>query len=113
MSDREQTLNALPPEVGERREKLGAMFGKLKVTYFKSSYTTEMDGFTDTIRYTVLGTDDNSVVIRDDSPPDPELADFGLSRFTQIHFEGDDVYWLTTEIGGFREYFKRVTKTQP
>jgi len=113
-SDRERTFDALGPQTSdESREKLGALFGKLEVTYTDTNYATKLDDFTETIPYTVLGIDDHSVVIRDDSPPEPTMELLELSSFTKINFEGDDIYWVTTAIGGFTEYFKRVTDAGP
>ena len=33
-----------------------------------------------------------------------------LSSFQVIHFGGPDTYWLDSQLGGMREYFKRVMK---
>ena len=109
LSDRERTLN---PFSSDTSDELSTLFGKLKVTFSESAYTTELDDFVETMPYTVLGIDAHSVVIRDDLAPDADMASLGLSTFTKIHFEGDDAYWLTTEIGGYREYFKRVPDAQ-
>ena len=114
VSDRERTLEALgPPTSDEGQEKLRNLFGKLKVAYTDTTITTVLDDFVKTMPYTVLGVDDHSVVIRDDSPPDPDMAVLEMSSFSKIHFDGVDSYWVTTEIGGLTEYFKRVSQARP
>lgn len=111
VSDRERTLELLgPSRSDESRAKLKNLFGKLKIAYTDRTITTELDDFIETIPYTVLGVDEHSVVIRDDSPPDPDMAVLEMSSFSKIHFDGDDSYWVTTEIGGITEYFKRVAR---
>jgi len=107
-------LEALgPPTSDEGQEKLRNLFGKLKVAYTDTTITTVLDDFVKTMPYTVLGVDDHSVVIRDDSPPDPDMAVLEMSSFSKIHFDGVDSYWVTTEIGGLTEYFKRVSQARP
>jgi len=114
VSDRERTLESLGPSTSdEGRAKLENLFGKLKIAYTESTITTELDDHVETIPYTVLGVDEHSVVIRDDSPPDPDMAVLEMSTFSKIHFDGDDSYWVSTEIGGITEYFKRVAHTIP
>lgn len=91
-----------------QKEKLSSLFGKLRVTYTPTAYTTELDGLADTSPYTVLGVDDHSIVIRDDSPPNPDLDILQMSTFSNIHFDGPDSYWITADTGGINEYFRRV-----
>ncbi len=114
ISDRDRTLKALRPSASdEGRAKLENLFGKLKVTYTDTTITTELDGFVETIPYTVLGFDDHSVVVRNDSPPDPNMAIFEMSSFSKINFDGEDSYRVTTEIGGITECFIRVSQETP
>ena len=111
ISNRERTVTNLEEQWGlsnERQANLGKLLGKLKVTYNARICTSDMNGFVETIPYTVLAKDTNSVVIRDDSSPNPIMASLGTSKFSTIHFEGNDAYWIMSEIGGFREYFSRV-----
>jgi len=110
ISDRERTLENLrtqwqPSE--ERHSDLSDLLGRLKVTYTDATVTTELDDFVQTGPYTVVGVDNYSVVIRDDSPPDPAMEMAELSTFSCINFDGDDTYWVTS--GGFTEYFTRVS----
>lgn len=110
LSDKERTIEHFPEHMTEsQREVLSSLFGKLRVTYTTTEFTTELDGETETVPYTVLGTDKHSVVIRGDSPPNPDLDLLELSTFSKIHFDGPDSYWVTTEIGGITEYFRRVS----
>ena len=69
----------------------------------------DLDGTAEAFRYEVLGKDKLSVVIREiKDKPSPLDGMFELSEFTVIQFDGPDAYWVTTQIGGIREYFKRV-----
>ncbi|WLD12547.1 hypothetical protein [Planctellipticum variicoloris] len=112
-SDADRTIAALREEqsIDELREaKLRTLFGKLRVTYAAKSCTTEFDGTTDTRRYEVVAKDPSSVVIRDVDPaPSPlEALGLNLSKFAVLHFEGPDTYWLDSESGQYREFFRRV-----
>lgn len=109
-SDADRTIAGIRKPVDDKQETaLRKLFGKLRVTYTPASYTTELDGTTEAYRYEVLGKDKLSVVIRDvKDKPSPLDGLIELSEFTVIQFDGPDSYWLTTQIGGIREYFKRV-----
>ena len=110
ISDKERTLEHFPEHMTEpQKEKLSSLFGKLRVTYSPTAYTTELDGHTESSPYTVIGLDKHSVVIRDDSAPNPDLDILEMSTFSKIHFDGPDSYWVITEIGGLTEYFRRVS----
>ena len=107
-SDADRTIAARREDrpVNEEQEAaLRRIFGKLRVTYSATTYTTELDGVVETNRYQVLGRDNLSVVIREfeAQPPGFEATEFGI-----IHFDGPDSYWLHTKIGDMKEYFKRV-----
>lgn len=91
-----------------QKEKLSSLFGKLRVNYTNSTYTSELDGHIETFSYAVLGVDKYSVVIRDDSVQNPDLEVLEISSFSKLHFVGSDAYWVMTEIGGLTEYFRRV-----
>lgn len=85
------------------------LFGKLRVTYTPTTYTTELEETTETHKYEVLGKDKHSVVIRDiKDRPSPLDGILELSEFTVIQFDGPDTYWLYSQTGGLVEYFKRV-----
>jgi hypothetical protein len=109
VSDKNRTLEHL---TDAQKESLGELFGKLKVTYGENTYTTELDDDCEIIPYTVIGQDLHSVVIRDDSEPDPDNEFLELSTFTKIQFDGSDSYWVVTAIGGLTEFFRRVTRTE-
>lgn len=110
ISDKERTREHFSEHMSEpQKEKLSSLFGKLRVTYTPTAYTTELDGQTETFPYAVLGVDKHSVVIRDDSAPNPDLDILEMSTFSKIHFDGPDSYWVITEIGGITEYFRRVS----
>jgi len=76
----------------------------------RNGYTsTDLDGRAGTINYEVLGKDKHSVAIREIQDKPSLLDDVGeFSEFTVIQFDGQDSYWLYTQIGGIREYFKRI-----
>lgn len=111
-SDADRTIAGIRerrPVDDQHEAALRTLFGKLRVTYTATTYTTELDGKTESSRYEVLGRDKHSVVIREVEPkPSPLVGIVELSEFDVIHFDGPDSYWLYTQIGGVREYFKRV-----
>ncbi len=85
------------------------LYGKLRVTYTPTSYTTDLNGTSETHRYEVLGKDKCSVVIREiEGKPSPLDEWFELSEFILIQFDGPDSYWVHAKVGGDKEYFKRV-----
>jgi hypothetical protein len=107
-SDADRTIAALRERgpVDENQEAaLRKLFGKLRITYTPTAYTTELDGVTESNPYEVLGRDRLSVVIRE-VPTKPSPLE--LTEFTVIHFDGPDAYWLYTKVGDIQEYFKRV-----
>ena len=108
-SDADRTIAGIRERrpVDEKQEAaLRRLFGKLKITYTATTFTTELNGVTELNPYEMLGRDQHSVVIRELGPKPQGLED--LSEFTVIYFEGPDVYWLHTQLGGVREYFKRI-----
>jgi hypothetical protein len=82
------------------------LFGKLRVTYTATTCTSNLEAFSQTNPYEVLGKDNVSVVIREVEPKSPILGE--MTEFTVIQFDGLDSYWLFTKIGGIQEYFNRV-----
>jgi hypothetical protein len=105
-SDRERTMEGFKRgrSLTEKQEAMFAnMLGKLKITYSRTTFTTELDGVVETQRYEVLGKDERTVVLRelDRKPPQDIFPAFSL-----IEFDGPDSYCVQT--GNFREYFKRV-----
>ncbi len=111
-SDADKTIAGIrerKPVDDKQEAALRTLFGKLRVTYTPSTYTTESDGTTESYKYETLGKDKHSVVIREiKDKPSPLDGVVELSEFTVIQFDGPDSYWLYTQIGGIREYFKRV-----
>jgi hypothetical protein len=97
-SDRARTFRNYKPGPkstprGTRRFK--AIFGKLRVRWTRKYLTTEYEGVRLRTPYTVVATDELSVVV---------LMD-GVIR--QIHFEGPNHYWLGVQ-GTLCEHFTRV-----
>ncbi|MDB5385192.1 MAG: hypothetical protein JWM11_838 [Planctomycetaceae bacterium] len=110
-SDAERTIAGMQrgeSEDPQREAKLRNLFGKLRVTYAATTYTSELDESVNTYSYQVLGRDRHSVVISDAANKESPLDFLELSTFTVIHFDSPDSYWLNSEAGGMREYFKRV-----
>lgn len=98
ISDKERTQEHFPEHMTEpQKEKLSGLFGKLRVAYTPTEYTTELDGQIETSPYTVLGLDKHSVVIRDDSDPNPNMEILEMSTFSKIHFDGPDSYWVEVD----------------
>lgn len=111
-SDADRTIAELRQRrpVDEKQEAaLRKLFGKLRITYTETTYTTELNGVTESNRYEVLGRDKHSVVIREINPKPPilEVTEFGV-----IHFDGPDCFWVYTEVGGLCEFFKRVRQPE-
>ncbi|WP_162097391.1 hypothetical protein [Gemmata obscuriglobus] len=111
-SDADRTVAGIrerKPVDDKQEAALRTLFGKLRVTYTATALTTDLNGQAETDRYAVLGKDKHSVVIREiKDKPSPLDGVMELSEFTIIQFDGPDAYWVTTQIGGIREYFKRV-----
>ncbi len=112
-SDADRTIaNMLgdPPHDEQRVAKLRNLFGKLRVTWTATHCTSDLEGTIDSDTYEVVGRDQYSVAIRStDSKPSPlDALQLELSSLQVIHFEGRDTYWLDSQLGGMREYFKRV-----
>jgi hypothetical protein len=107
-SDADRTIAALRerrPVDAKQEAALRKLFGKLRVTYTSTAFTTELDGVTESGRYEVLGRDKRSVVIREVESK-PSLLE--VSEFTVIYFDSPDSYWLYTKIGDVQEYFIRI-----
>jgi hypothetical protein len=111
-SDADRTIAGFrerKPVDDKQEAALRKLFGKLRVTWTPTGCTTELDGTIEAHRYELLGKDKLSVVVREiKEKPSPLDGVVELSEFTVIQFDGPDSYWLTTQIGGIREYFKRV-----
>ena len=109
-SDADRTINGIRearPVTDRQEASLRTLFGQMRVTYSPTTYTTELDGWTDSNQYKVIGKDEHSVVIRG-VDPSPLAKATELSEFTVVQFDGPDSYWLYTQFGGIREYFKRI-----
>jgi hypothetical protein len=100
-SDGDRTIAGMKerkPLTAEQEAGLRSIFGKLRITYTRNALTTDLDGKTEKARYEFLGSDKHSAVIRTikENPSTLESA-LELSE-----------YWIYTQIGGIKEYFKRV-----
>src|SRR5262249_29425075 len=107
-SDVDRTIAAARQQrpVDEQQEAaFRRLFGKLRITYATTTYTTELDGVTRSGRYEVLGRDKLSVVVREVEPNSSPLE---VTEFAVLHFDGPDLFWVYTKVGGTREYFRRV-----
>ncbi|MDZ4656799.1 MAG: hypothetical protein SH868_04375 [Bythopirellula sp.] len=88
--------------------KLRQIFGKMRVTYAPTTFTTVLYESTKSQGYKVLGQDQHSVVIQEiDAEPSP-LDVLELSTFTVIQFDGPDSYWLRSKVADVQEWFTRV-----
>ncbi len=100
-SDRARTFRNYKPgpkstPQGTRRFK--AIFGKLRVRWTRNYLATEYEGTRQRTPYTVVATDELSVVVLLDN-----------SQLRQITFEGRDHYWLGAH-GMLCEHFRRVKR---
>ena len=113
-SDADRTIAGIREQrpVDDRQEAaLRKLFGTMRVTYSTTDCSIQLNGPAESSKYEVLGKDKHSVVIRGaERKPSPMDGVFELSEFVIIQFDGPDSYWLYTQIGGIREYFKRVRK---
>ena len=111
-SDADRTIAGIrerKPVDDKQEAALRTLFGKLRVTYTQNALTTDLDGSVGTGRYEVLGKDKHSVAVREImDKPSPLDAVVELSEFSILQFDGPDSFWLYTQMGGIREYFKRV-----
>ncbi|QEG38963.1 hypothetical protein UC8_09240 [Roseimaritima ulvae] len=88
------------------------LLGKMSITFSEGMVETDLNGEKLITPYSVLACDRTSVVLRDDSEEGAWAAEvLGLSTFSKIHFDGDDSYWVFSEPGAIKEYFRRVTDT--
>jgi hypothetical protein len=110
-SDADRTIAGIrerKPVDDKQEAALRKLFGKLRMTYASTTYSTELDGTTETYKYVVLGKDKHSVVIREVERKPSWMDGLELSEFTVIQFDSPDSFWVYTQIGGIREYFKRI-----
>ena len=74
--------------------------GKLTIHYRAKTKVVSGMGEPARSRYEVVGSDDDSVVLR-------SYNDFTQSHeLSHIFFDGDDAYWVP--IGKYREWFRRI-----
>mgnify|MGYP006950006047 CR=1 FL=1 len=99
-SDKERTLalwkykNEVSPETRSRIENL---FGKFTLRFTRTHIHTEFEGETSSVRYSVIASDKNSVVIAWHEEEGPSLQ--------HIHFESESYY----VVSGYNvEFFTRV-----
>lgn len=113
-SDADRTMAAIPyldAQPQKIAQQLTSMFGKLRVTWSAGQCVSQIDESEEIGRYRILAADEHSVVVEHlkTAKPSPiEELGLPLSRFTVIHFEDPETYWVDTELGGIREYFRRV-----
>lgn len=84
----------------EQEQKLRTIFGKMKITYKETTFTSEMDGVVDTQTYQVVSKDSDSVVLK---------AGSGLTNKDEqirIRFSDNDTYWIEAS-DTLRECFRR------
>lgn len=112
-SDADRTIAGIRERrpVDEKQEAgLRQLFGKLRLTYSDSNISVDLDGEQKVQPFQVLGRDRHSVVIRSKVPAAPPtmVNALQMSEFDVLHFDGEDSYWVYDNLGGTREYFKRV-----
>lgn len=104
-SDGERTVNEWRehrPLTDEQAGKLRTLFGHMRITWGRRSYSTLLDGTREERPYRVIASDENSVVLRTWN---------GLNQrdeFVTVNFVDADTYWLYAGGGPLREYFRRV-----
>lgn len=111
ISDKRKTLGKWHPYhtlKPKKKKRFASLFGKLKVRYTKKYLHTELDGTKERQPYTVVGSDEYSLVIKAHS----DLA--GREIILHLSFEeekGQVYYWLCPGwpcSGGFSECFRKI-----
>lgn len=103
-SDRRRTFRHWKPKPGCRPvalRRFKAMFGELVVRWTRKRCYSELGEFRSADPYEVVARDSSSVVIR---VWDEFVEEY---RVRQIHFEGEDRYWITVS-PNLSECFRRV-----
>lgn len=106
-SDRRRTFQNLKPPSNaspqrlKGRKRFKAFFGKLVIRWGRGTMYTELNGYRDSVKYQIIARDSKSIVVQFRS------ALFDEMEFQQIHFDGDDHYWVGIG-GGLMECFTRV-----
>jgi hypothetical protein len=104
-SDADATITELRksrPVTNKQEQAMRKLFGRMKITYTKTTLTTDFDGSLDTQPYQVVSKDRDSVVIK---------SWFALSKKDEqfrIRFIGSDVYWVDVEQFALSECFRRI-----
>ncbi len=104
-SDRRKTFLHYKPLkhfAPERFRKFRSLFGQMIIHWERGKFTITLKEMTNTTAYQVVAHDDCSVVIQsyDDL--------FDRESIKQIHFEGEDYYWIALDGGYLCEWFRRV-----
>lgn len=84
----------------DKQESWRDIFGKMIITFNKTSVTSQLRGETETLPYRVLGKDSDSVAIQFYN------SLFDEQDITIIHFE-DDGYWILSSVGEIWEFFRK------
>jgi hypothetical protein len=90
------------PVSDKTEQGLRKIFGKLKVTYTRSTITTDFDGTVDTQPYEVVAKEGNVVALRYFSSQTQK------DETARIEFVDSDTYWLEMRQAKLRECFRRV-----
>ncbi|HEX4591976.1 MAG TPA: hypothetical protein VH120_18725 [Gemmataceae bacterium] len=89
--------------VTEQQEKaLRKLFGRMKITYSPTTFTTELDGVLETRPYQVLSRDRESVVLKEWSSLTNKEEQY------RIRFIDRDTYWVDVEQFKLSECFRRL-----
>lgn len=115
ISDADKTaamFHASTDKDSEAFRQTSRLLGKMKITFSATEMSVEIDGEIIRTTYRVLAADEYSCVIEqvaNESRVDKETLDIlKPSRFSIIHFDDSDSYWVHSQLGGFTEYFRRI-----
>jgi len=106
ISDEKKTLEEVAkiPNMPQKTRDLleNGFFGKLKITYYRDHYVTELDGHVSKYDYKVLGINDRYVEIEYYDVP------MRVNIREKIYIDGDAIYVYGSLRYKFKEYFRRV-----
>jgi hypothetical protein len=104
-SDADATIAELRkarPVTDEQEQGMRKLFGRMKITYAATTFTTDLDGTVETHPYQVVSKDAESVVVK---------FRFSLTNkdeLFRIRFVGADTYWVDVEQFKLSECFRRI-----
>jgi hypothetical protein len=89
------------PVTDKQEQAMRKVFGKMKITYTKTTITTDFDGVVESQPYHLVSKAGDSIVIKSWSNLSNQEEEF------RIRFVGADTYWVDVQQVNVSEFFKR------